>query len=228
MAQYDAFAGEFEAHAAESPYNAFYDRPAVLEALGDVSGRTILDAGCGPGFYAAELARRGANVIGFDQSSEMVALARRRLGADAELRVHDLTDPIDWLESDAVDLVLMALVLHHLEDPVPALRELHRVLTTQGRLVISTIHPTFDWRNLGGSYFDEEVVEETWRGSWRVRYMRKPLTAWCADMFAAGFVIEDLVEPRPVPAMQERYPQVYERLTAEPAFITFMLRKAIS
>jgi hypothetical protein len=40
---------------------------------------------------------------------------------------------------------------------------------------------------------------------------------------SAGFVIERLVEPRPIPAMQQRYPQDYARLTTEPAFIAFSL-----
>ncbi len=223
MSQYDAFAAEFEAHARDSPYNAYYDRPAVLKLLGDVRGRRVLDAGCGPGFYAEELIRRGADVVAFDQSEELVRLARQRLGPEVEVRVHDLADPLDWLPDSSVDLAVMALVLHHLEDAETALTELHRVLGAGGRLVISTVHPTFDWRNLGGSYFTDEVLEETWRGNWQVRYRRAPLEQWCAAFASAGFVIERLVEPRPIPAMQQRYPQDYARLTTEPAFIAFSL-----
>lgn len=40
---------EYESHAPVAPYNAPYDRPATLSLLGDVGGRLILDAGCGPG-----------------------------------------------------------------------------------------------------------------------------------------------------------------------------------
>jgi len=40
--------------------------------------------------------RRGARVVGVDQSPTLVDLARRRLGHAAELRVHDLADPLDW------------------------------------------------------------------------------------------------------------------------------------
>jgi len=64
--QYDEFADEFLQHAGDNLYNAHYDRPACLGLLGDVAGRTVLDAACGPGLYAEELTARGARVIGFD------------------------------------------------------------------------------------------------------------------------------------------------------------------
>jgi 2-polyprenyl-3-methyl-5-hydroxy-6-metoxy-1,4-benzoquinol methylase len=50
----------FRQHAADSAANAHYDRPAVLAALGPVSGRQVLDAACGPGLYLRELLDRGA------------------------------------------------------------------------------------------------------------------------------------------------------------------------
>jgi hypothetical protein len=47
--QYDVFADEFLGHAQGGFYNAFYDRPACLALLGDVTGKRVLDAACGPG-----------------------------------------------------------------------------------------------------------------------------------------------------------------------------------
>ena len=45
----DAFAEDYARHAAGSPYNALYDRPAVLSLLADVRGQRVLDAACGRG-----------------------------------------------------------------------------------------------------------------------------------------------------------------------------------
>jgi hypothetical protein len=57
---YDRMGPGFQQHAADSAYNAHYDRPAVLAALGPVAGRQVLDAACGPGLYLRELLARGA------------------------------------------------------------------------------------------------------------------------------------------------------------------------
>lgn len=223
---YDSFADSFAGHAEHSAYNAHYDRPAVLGLLGDVDGRRVLDVGCGSGLYAAELAQRGADVVGFDNSAKLVQHARRRAGSGADLRVHDVRDPLDWLGDESVDRAVMALVLHHLDNPVPALRELRRVLKPAGRLVVSTVHPFADWRQIGGSYFTDEMIDETWNAGWQVRFRRAPLTAWCAEFREAGFLIERLVEPLPSESMKDRFPDTYHKLTAEPFFIVFVLVKA--
>jgi SAM-dependent methyltransferase len=227
VSDYDPFAEAFDVHAQTSAYNAFYDRPAVLDLLGPVDGLSVLDAGCGSGLYAEALLERGARVTGFDASPKLVELARTRVGDRPDLRVHDLNDPIDWIPDGSFDRAVMALVLHHLEQPVPALRELHRVLADDGRLIVSTLHPTADWLRLGGSYFRDEMVEETWQRDWLVHFRRAPLQALVADFASAGFVIESLVEPRPVAELANADPERFAKLNAEPAFIAFRLAKRV-
>ncbi len=222
---YERFAVDYAAHAADGAYNALYDRPAVLRLLGDVDGRTVLDAGCGPGLYAEELLGRGARVVGFDQSPALVALARERVGSAADLRVHDLSEPLDFVADGSVDLVVLALTLNYVDDRVAMLREFRRVLGTGGALVVSTTHPTADWQRLGGSYFAREPVEGSLNPGkdWPVRAWRRPLTEVCGEFRTAGFLIDELVEPRPVPEMAERFPADHARLEHAPAFIAFRL-----
>lgn len=224
--QYDSFAAEYEDHAATAPYNALYDRPATLELLGDVAGRRVLDAGCGPGIYAAELVEREAVVVGCDASPAMVELARAKVGDGADLRVHQLEEPFDWLADSSVDVAFAALVYHYLNDRPSFLKEMHRVLRPDGALVISTHHPTADWHRLGGSYFAAEPVTETWRRGWEITAWRTPLTGLTAEFAEAGFLIERLVEPAPQPAMEISHPEQFERLSGEPGFILFRLVKA--
>lgn len=221
---YETSAELYLHHAADSAYNAWYDRPAVLELLGDVAGARVLDVGCGPGLYAAELIARGADVVGMDASPAMIALATRRV-ASAEFRVHDLETAIDWLSDETFDAAVMALVIHHLDGRGAVLSEVHRILRPGGRLVVSTNHPAHDWLRLGGSYFDREPVEEVWSTGLAARYWRQPLTDSVREFRNAGFVIQDIVEPRPQPAMADRYPETFEKLSREPAFINFELVK---
>jgi SAM-dependent methyltransferase len=220
---YEPFAAAFERHAADGAYNAHYDRPAMLQLLGDVRGLRVLDVGCGPGFYAEALADRGASVTAFDASPDLVRRAQLRVGSRADVRVWDLEQPLTWLTDEDFDVALMALVIHHIDDRVRALSEVHRVLRPGGRLVLSTTHPTSDWMFLGGSYFDRGFVEETWQDDWRVRYWRQPLEAWCQEFADAGFLIEKLVEPLPAATMGDKYPEDRKRLEQSPGFIAFSL-----
>jgi ubiquinone/menaquinone biosynthesis C-methylase UbiE len=221
--QYETFADEFLAVAKNGFFNGHYDRPACLALLGDVAGRRVLDAACGPGLYAEELIRRGADVVGFDQSPRMVELCRERV-RQGDFRVHDLADPISWLPDSSVDLVLFALAIEYVDDRVAALRELRRVLRPGGAMVFSRLHPTGDWLRHGGSYFDLRVVNETWSTGWQVRYWLMPLQVTCEEIHQAGFLIERLVEPRPVPEAAARQPDMYDMLMREPrGFMAFRL-----
>ncbi|HLS77852.1 MAG TPA: class I SAM-dependent methyltransferase [Nocardia sp.] len=222
--QYDLFAEEFLEHAREGIYNAHLDRPACLELLGDVSGRTVLDVACGPGLYAEELVARGAWVVGLDISPRMVELSRKRV-PQAHFRVHDLNEPISWLPDASVDLVLFALALEYLDDRTATLRELRRVLRPRGALVLSRPHPTGDWLRHGGDYFRPRVVEEIWSKGWQVRHWLSPLEQTCEELRAAGFLLECVREPRPVPSAADIDPERYARLATEP--VGFLALRAI-
>ena len=66
------------------------DWPSALAALPPLRGQTVLDLGCGVGDLAAELAARGARVIGFDINEELLREAQSRQLPDAEFRMGDL------------------------------------------------------------------------------------------------------------------------------------------
>ena len=213
--QYEPFADEFLDHARDGFWNAHYDRPVCLGLLGDVAGRRVLDAACGPGLYAEALVGRGADVTGFDQSPRMIELCRQRVPS-GDFRVHDLARPLDWLPDCSFDLALLALALEYVDDRVAALAELRRVLRPEGALVLSRQHPFGDWLRHGGSYFDVRVIEEIWGKGWKVRYWLAPLEQTCEELFEAGFVIERLLEPRPDPEAAEIDPEDYAQLSQEP------------
>jgi SAM-dependent methyltransferase len=216
--QYEVFADEFLEHATDGLYNAHYDRPACLELLGDVAGMNVLDAACGPGLYADELTRRGASVVGFDQSPRMISIAQERVPS-ARFRVHDLADPLDWLDPEQFDLVLLALALEYVDDRASALAALRGVLRPDGALVLSRQHPTADWLRNGGSYFETRLIDEVWSKGWHVRYWLTSLETTSKELTEAGFLIERIIEPRPVASGRAKNPEDFERLQREPDFL---------
>ena len=158
---YDQMADGYPQHAGDSPYNAHDDRPAVLEALGPVLGRRVLDAGCGPGLRVVALLAAGADVIGLDASPVMVDLARRRVGTHAQIDLGELGAALPYADQ-SFDLAVCALTIHDVKDRPAAFAELHRVLRPGGALVVSTHHPTSDWLRKGGSSFDRTLESDTW------------------------------------------------------------------
>jgi 2-polyprenyl-3-methyl-5-hydroxy-6-metoxy-1,4-benzoquinol methylase len=110
-------------HAEDGPYNAHYDRPALLGLLPPVDGLHVLDAGCGPGLYAAWLVAQEATVVGLDISPRMVALAKTRLGERATILEADLAQPLTMLADASFDLVISGLALDYVPDWAPLFRE---------------------------------------------------------------------------------------------------------
>lgn len=102
----------------------------MLDALGVAAGHALLDVACGPGYLAAEAARRGAAVTGLDFSAAMVELARQR---NPGLRFQEGDAQALPYPDASFDAVTMNFGLLHLDQPERALAEAARVLKPGGR-----------------------------------------------------------------------------------------------
>lgn len=219
---YDTFGEAYAAENETSLINAHYTQPAILDLAGDVAGRRILDAGCGAGPLFAALRDRGADVSGFDLSTTMVELARRRLGQDADLRVADIGAPLPYADG-AFDDVVAALVLHYLEDWSAPLAELRRVLRPGGRLIMAVNHPdSFKLVYPDADYFatvaySEEFVFDDQKAM--LTFWHRPLHAMTDAFTTAGFRISVISEPPPAPSAHELFP---EELKGRSAFLCFL------
>ena len=228
---YDSFAEAYAAANEASLNNAYYERPAILRLAGDVTGRRVLDAGCGAGPLFVALRDRGAVVTGVDLSAGLIAQARRRLGPDADLRVADLTDPLPFGD-DSFDDVIASLVLHYFEDWGPTLVEMHRVLKTGGRLIASVHHPTADYciERLAGRRPDY-FATSNWTDEWtmgghtaQMSFWSRPLHAMTDAFTTAGFQISAISEPQPEPEARALFPEDFELMATGPSFLFFVLR----
>ncbi len=220
---YDSFAEAYATETESNLINGYYTRPAILDLAGDVTGRRILDVGCGAGPLAAALRERGALVTGVDSSAKMLELARQRLGEGPALLVADLADPLPFPDN-TFDDVIACLVLHYLEDWTAPLAELRRVLAPGGRLIVAVNHPwIYKLIRPEGDYFATEAWsdEYTFGGQTAVlTNWHRPLHAMTSAFTAAGFRIAVVGEPPAAPGARERFPD----LTTSPSgsFLCFL------
>jgi ubiquinone/menaquinone biosynthesis C-methylase UbiE len=201
----------------------------VLQSLipTDVSGLTVLDAGCGSGAQAEWLLDRGADVIGVDLSPAMIEQAERRCGGRGRFLVADLAEPLP-LGPQSVDGITCSLALHYLKDWNSPLTSFAQVLRKGGWVVLSLDHPFGpSLPSQRGGYFDKELVRVDWKKShvevtqW---FWRRPL-AEVVDAFAThGLLIERIAEPQPSEEALVRFPEELSQIVGIPWFIVYKLR----
>jgi magnesium-protoporphyrin O-methyltransferase len=87
----------------------------------DLTGRRILDAGCGTGMLAIEAARRGADVVGIDVSPQLIEIGKSRLPDDVKDRISLYAgDMLDPSYGDFDHIVSMDVLIHYESDQIAA------------------------------------------------------------------------------------------------------------
>jgi demethylmenaquinone methyltransferase/2-methoxy-6-polyprenyl-1,4-benzoquinol methylase len=149
-----------------APLGPTYDRYAALLSFGqDPRWRRflvscvgvgpdarVLDVATGTGAVARELLRRySCTVVGIDQSPEMLAEARRRLGADVEL-VEGRAEELPFADA-SFDALTFTYLLRYVDDPAATLQELARVVRPGGSIAsLEFAVPRGPWRPLWELY----------------------------------------------------------------------------
>ncbi|MBE9030803.1 class I SAM-dependent methyltransferase [filamentous cyanobacterium LEGE 11480] len=116
--------------ACTAPENRF-----ILRQLGNVSGKSLLDLGCGAGENSVYFAQQGANCVASDYSPGMVDVALKladQHGVAIAGRVINAME-IDYPDN-SFDIVYAANLLHHIPDPLVTIQEIHRVLKPGGKM----------------------------------------------------------------------------------------------
>ena len=135
-----------------------HQRLRTLDALAVQPGESILDAGCGPGLLAAELARLtgpSGRVLAVDKSADMLDLAGARCHGMQQVEFRQAA--IERLDdADAsFDVTVCTQVLLYVEDVAAALAQMHRLMRPGGRIAVVET----DWRGCVLSTGDADLTE---------------------------------------------------------------------
>ncbi len=220
---------------AETP-NDTIEKPVIMELIGAVKGRRILDLGCGDAAFGREALINGCvHYTGVEGSQNMVAVARQTLAGTKGDVVLSTLENWDY-PTAAFDLVISRLVLHYIDAIDTLFANIHRALVSNGQFVFSAEHPVITSSDKGwqagtqrqdwvvDNYFDRGERITTWLGG-TVRKYHRTMEDYFRVSQQVGFTIEDLREGRPE---REHFltDETYQRRRRIPLFLIMSLRKA--
>lgn len=180
----------------EGPMKPLHDlNPARVRYISErceLSGKEVLDVGCGGGILAESLAERGAKVTGIDIAQKVIDVARLHL-LESGLNVEFVTGTAEQMATDSVsgfDVITCMEMLEHVPDPVSVIKATAAMLRPGGHAFFSTLNRTphaFLFGIVGAEY----VARICPRGTHRYDRFIRPseLSAWLRE---AGLQVNEI------------------------------------
>jgi len=229
-----SLAGDYErARAREDSLDLLVEWPAQRAALGDVSGRSVLDIGCGDGSKLAELVRAGAvDSVGIDVRDDLLSdtpngmtLARGDISSLSE---------VSEIRGRRFDRILFLQSFGYASDPVATLQAARELLTDDGFILLTRTQPVryaLERAEQNGTSLGEEYFasgSHTYSTGWNDQIALTKRTYTMSDLLNtfsdAGLRIERTWEPQLSPADAERYPHKAAWMNAYLGILIFRLR----
>ncbi|KAI1386814.1 methyltransferase type 11 [Hypoxylon trugodes] len=212
--------------------------PQLKAMLPDLNGLSVLDLGCGFGWFSRFARENGAaSVRAIDLSEKMLDKARSMTNDDKiEYERVDLEEL--KLTENQYDVVFSSLTFHYLANFPALTNEINKGLKSSGRLVFSIEHPIFTAPSKPGFVVDEETGRKFWPlDDYQTEGLR--ITNWLAPgvkkqhrtvgsyiniLLNSGFRLTDFVEWRPSKDELIRYPS-RESEVVRPTFLLMAATK---
>ena len=164
---YSAFASIYDELMNDIPYDAYVE---LLDlASTGVSGKKVLDIGCGTGLLSAMLAKKGADVTAIDLSADMLEVASHR-AQSLSLDIKFIEQPMQRLEvEDTFDAAIISIdSLNYVieqQDVLETFRRIYGALRTGGVLLFD-VHSLFKMDEIfleGPFVFDNRSITYVWQ-----------------------------------------------------------------
>lgn len=212
----------------------YVNNPELLKNLGDLSGKLVLDAGCGEGYNTRLMAGLGGKMIGVDLSTKMIELAREQEEREPLGIRYENTSyaELSMFADETFDAVVSTVAMMDSPSYREALSEFQRVLKPGGRLYFSITHPCFISREIRwlppeeghlpqlvvGGYFNTEPEVDTWHFSafpepgkyprFSVPTFYRTLSEYVNTLIECGFKLQGLHEARPTEEGCQKHPSL--------------------
>lgn len=209
--------------------NVVMEEPALLSALGDMTGARVLDLGRGDAALGRTLLEAGCRSYhGIDASERMIERATETLkwtsGTVSLGTIEAFAAP-----PDSFDVVVSRVVLHYVEAIAPVLRACHTCLSAGGRFIFSVVHPmvtSHDARTAGekrtnwivDEYFVRGPRVQRWPGG-QVIWFHRTTEDYVAELHQAGFRLVHLGECEPQYDRFDGHGDEYQRRRRIPLFL---------
>ena len=201
--QWNAAAYAYAEMQERSAYAAV-NKAVVKERFPELSGETVLDLGCGYGFYTDYFQSIGGAAVGIDGAETMIRIAKETYPGNT-FSVADITKRLPF-DNGTFDIVFCNMVLMDIEDFGSVFAEARRVLKPGGVFWYSVVHPAFysgDWQTdengrktgkLIASYLTPESYLNHFLGE--TVHVHRPLSHYLNAAADAGLVLTRALEPR--------------------------------
>jgi len=215
-AGYDRWAASYD----DNDPSTWLDEPFLLKYLQPFSGCRILDVGCGTGRYLRHLSTSAYRITGLDLSRNMLVRASRQTGERTDISLVQASAGCLPFKARTFDRIMSGLVIDHISSVDDWFREISRLLTMNGRIVVSAIHP--EMQRITGRHIDIQRGEEEGIHIPGHIYEVEYLLAAARD---AGFVVAAMEEPQVTAEMLAHRP-TWSRKLGRSALLLLALTKS--
>ena len=227
---YEKLAEAFSKLAPSKAENAYIEQPAMRNAIGNVRGMKIFEAGCGPGILAEYLVHEGAKVVGFDVSPKMIEQAKKRVPQNATFFVADMTKALPIEQDGQYDMEVASLSIDYIRDWTVPLSEFHRLLKPNGKFIFTIQHPLGSWNWYRPECaFGVQLVESSWKA-----FTEEPVVVpdyyrsfeeVINPVLSAGFRILKIEDCKPIDALRSLDPFKFGKYSKLPTFMCLVVQK---
>lgn len=203
--------------------------PTLLKLLAEVSGKSILDAGCGTGYFSRMLASKGARVTGVEPADSMFNYAVSKEKEDP-LGITYLQDDLSkFYTNEEYDVVVSNMVFMDIPDYENAMKNCINTLKPNGLFIFSISHPCFE--DIGDEWGDSQrIVVKEYLNAYEIKRnygysFHRPLSAYTNIVIKGGCEIIAIIEPQLAESIAEGNPKALRDVHVPSFVIIHAIRK---